>query len=570
MADVSDLTNDYLISGQIHFTGLGSGTDFDSVIQKLVELEKQQHVKPLQDQQKKYEDQISAIQDLNTAMLNLQSTVESMDTIKEFFIKNATSTDTSVLTATASSEAAEGTHTIVINQLAQNDVLISKNYFSSEDSSINDTGADETFSYTYNGNTVSLTIPDGTTLSSFVSMINNDPNNPGVKATIIKKADGQYYFQFSGLDLGSDYAITINEGPSSFDADSSGTVDNSDFSNTQVAQNAQIQVDGFPDDGTWIERNTNTIDDVITGVTLNLKNTGTVQVTISNDIDAIKENIHNFVDQVNKVFDLIKEQTKITSTAAGTQGSVLTGNYGVQIVQQRLKSLLARAGIGFDRDLDPYPSLSNIGITTDADQGSPTFGELKIDEAKLDEALQTNPQAVAEIFSADYVPVTSSNDFKYYSLIQGVTKAGEYDVEYEVSGGTIVSATIDGQSASVDGNIITSLEGDSKGLAIQVDNLTDGTYTGTIRLKYGKVLELRDELDKLTDSYDGTLHIIEDNYNDIVKDLDKKISWEEDRIAQYERTLRDRFARLETVLGYYNSLNTQLTSQIASLQGNSK
>ncbi|WP_456324933.1 flagellar filament capping protein FliD [Desulfonauticus submarinus] len=568
---MTDIANDYLISGQIHFTGLGSGTDFDTMIQKLIEIEKKQHVTPLEDWKKTWEDKVSAFQELNTAMLNLENTLKSMDSIKEFFIKNATSTDTDILTATASSDAQKGTHSIEINQLAQNDILISQNYFSSEDAVINNTGSDETFSYTYNGNDVTLNVPDGTTLSAFVSMINNDADNPGIKASIIKKADGQFHLQLAGLDLGSSYAITINSGPSSFDADSSSSVTNADFYHTQTAQNAQIKVDGFPNDGTWIERDTNSIDDVITGLTLNLKSTGSAQITITNDTEAIKEQIKTFIEQFNKVVSLIREQTKVTKTTNNkVKGSILTGNYGLQIIQQRLKTLLARVGIGFDRNEDPYPSLSNIGITTDADEGSPTLGELKIDEAKLDDALSANAQAVAEIFSANYVPATSSSDFKYYSHIDGVTKGGKYTVEYTVSGGSITSAKIDGYDAGIDGNIITSKTGNSKGLAIQIDNLSDGTYSGTIRLKYGKTLELRDELDELTDSADGTLNVLQDNYNEIIEDIEKKISWEQKRIDKYERDLRQRFSRLEALLGYYNSLDTQLSSQIASLKPGNK
>jgi len=569
---VTDSTStDYLLSGQIHFTGLGSGTDFDTVIQKLVKIETNQFVKPLEDWKKTWEDRVSAFQDLNTAMLTLKNNLEGMDSIEEFFVKQASSSDESVLTATASSEASVGSHNIVVNQLAQNDVLVSKSFFNSSDAVVNSTGSDETFSYTYNGTTVNLTISDGTTLNQMVKMINNDPNNPGIRANILQKTDGEYYLQLTGLDLGANYTITINDAPSSFDADSSGSVDNTDFDHPQVAQNAQIQIDGYPNDGTWIERQTNSIDDVLTGVTLNLKNIGSAQIDLSNDTEAITEQVKKFVDSVNKVLELIKEQTKVTTGSNNkVVGSVLTGNYGPRLINDKIKNILASKGLGFDYDLDPYTSLASIGITTDALEGSPTFGELKFDESKFQQALQANPEAVAEIFSADYTPDVSSNDFSYHSHIDGITNPGEYEVEYTVSSGVITSATIGGYTASVNGNVLTALDGDGKGLAIEVNNLTDGTYTGTIRLKYGKTLELKDALDELTDPLDGVLNILKKNYKDFIQDLDDKIAWQQERISEYERHLKDKFARLETVLGYYNAINMQLSSQIASLSTKSK
>ncbi|HCO12360.1 MAG TPA: flagellar hook protein, partial [Desulfonauticus sp.] len=55
---------DYLTSGQIHFTGLGSGTDFDTMINKLVELESQ-HITRLQTWKQSWQDKITAFQELN-------------------------------------------------------------------------------------------------------------------------------------------------------------------------------------------------------------------------------------------------------------------------------------------------------------------------------------------------------------------------------------------------------------------------------------------------------------------------------------------------------------------------
>jgi len=242
------------------------------------------------------------------------------------------------------------------------------------------------------------------------------------------------------------------------------------------------------------------------------------------------------------------------------------------MTMENIKSILSSIGVGFDRDNDTYPVLSTIGITTDAQTGSTTYGQLLLDESKLEEALNSNAEAVAEIFSADLVAATNSSDFREYSHINGLTEGGTYDVEYEINAsGEIASAKIDGYDASIDNSkhVITSTKGNSKGLAIQIDNLGTGTYSGQIRLKKGKALELIDKLEELTDSYSGPLHIMEDHLNDEIDMIDEQIDNETVRLDTYERNLRDKFARLEALLGYYNNLNTYLTSQINSLPSTS-
>jgi flagellar hook-associated protein 2 len=158
--------------------------------------------------------------------------------------------------------------------------------------------------------------------------------------------------------------------------------------------------------------------------------------------------------------------------------------------------------------------------------------------------------------------------------VRGVTQAGEFSVTYTVSGGSISASpppTIGGYPASIDGTKITAIGDDNpaKGLVIDVIDMTDGSYSGTIFIKNGKALELGDEVGRLTAPLEGPLKILEDNYQDIMDSIDKKIAFEERRLTQLERTLRNRFATLESVLGTYDQLSSMLGSQINSLPKNS-
>ncbi|MFW6244084.1 MAG: flagellar filament capping protein FliD [Desulfovibrionales bacterium] len=552
------MADDLLSSGSIRFTGLGSGTDFESMIEQLLQVERV-HINRLESWRAGWEEKVEAFQELNTAMLSQKTTLQGMDTLEEFLVKAAQSSSESVLTATADSTALATSHTVTVNQLAQNEVIFNTTTSESDPSDvINSSGSDQVFAYTYAGGTVSVTVPDGTTLQGLVDRINNDADNPGVKAAALKVGDTEYRLQMWGMDLGAANTLSV---------DATTTIPgygSADFTTSQAAQNSQLQVDGHPAGPPWIERDSNTVDDVITGVTLSLKSTGSTTVSVSTDVAAIKEQVQTFVTQTNEVLSQLQSLMKVDDVSG--EGSILTGNYGTQIIQNRLKSILAAKGIGFDHDNDPFPSLSTIGISTDTDEGSPTFGLLLLDESELDQALSDDPTAVAELFGATDIGVSDSPDFIFDSLVSGITEPGTYEVAYTVDSGAITSATINGHAASISGTLITGASGyPESGLSVEVTNLTNGSYTGTARVKQGKAAELVQELGNLTSSSDGTLHILQDNYGDIIANIDKKIAFEEERILRMERDLRNKFARLEALLGYYDQMQASLDSQLGQL-----
>ncbi|WP_028571547.1 flagellar filament capping protein FliD [Desulfonatronum lacustre] len=552
-----------LISGSINFTGLGSGTDFKTMIEQLINLEKRQTAR-LELWKKEWEQKQEGFRELNSKMLTLRTNLQRINTMAKFMVKDADSVNDNVLTATATDKAQVGSHVLEVHQLAQNHILTSTTTKASTTEDITD-GSARVFSYSYNGKTRMLNLPSGGSLEGLRNLINTDPENPGVRASIIKSADGVHHLQLRGMDLGANKTITIN------DTTTVPGFENASFSETQAAQNSKLKIDGFPPgEENWIERSTNTISDLLDGVTLNLRQAGTTTLNIAVNNEKVLENVREFVDQVNEVRAQI---TKLTKVDQSGNGSILTGNYAIQMIDSRLKSITSVKSIGFDVNNDVFSSLGMIGITTDADQGSPMFGMLKLDEEVLEHSLRNRPDAFARVFAADYIGSSDSQDFRYYTSIDGVTKGGEYNVKYTVSGGTISNATINGNPASYSGNgEITGMSGKPEaGMVIKVDDLSmDGTYTGKVFLKYGKIPELADALKDLTDISTGPLKILEENYDDITDGIDRKIEFEQRRITRMERDLRARFARLETLLGYYDQLGVSIRSQLGQLSSDTK
>jgi len=561
--------SDYL-SGQVTFSGLGSGTDFSSVISKLVEVEGS-HKRQMESWKKDWQSKMGAVDQLNTSMSSLRTTLDSMKTMNTFMVKNVSGTDSTVLTATASSDAEVTTHSIEVEQLAKNSIWISQSGVSTPDAPIVPFG--ETFSYSYfnpavgQNRFVEVNLRPQGSLSELVNLINSDPNNPGVKASIITNGGGNF-LQVRGLDLGSNATLGIY-------TPTMGLL--GQLNKTQTNQDALLKINGWPSAANqWIHSSSNSVTSAIPGLTLTLKDSGTTQLTVNPDNESIKENVRTFVNKFNDVRAISISLTKVDTSKK--QGSIMTGNYGVQLVDSNLKVAVASVGKGFlyysqaSNAGDPFSTLSQLGILTDAEEGSPTKGLLSLDETKLDAALLSNASAVAELFAADgiggQVNYDKVSSFSYYSRVKGITKPGIYETKYSInSAGEIENATIAGRTAYIDPstNLLTAASGDAQGIAIKVNNFSPGTYSGKVLLKQGKNGEISDMLHDYTNGQTGPLYVIKNNYQDIVDNIDKKIEYEQKRLDKMANTLKMQYSRLDAVLGRYGEIQKALTSGIAQM-----
>lgn len=568
-----------LASGGVYFSGLGNGTDFSKVIDQLKSIE-QIPQKRLTLWKADWQRRQDAFGELRTEIASLKDIVDSMSTMNKFLVKTGSSSAETVASATTDSSVLEGNYKIEVGQLASNSIWTYNTAFADKKTKVNDSGSDQQFVYTYMGKTRSITVPSGTTIDALKNMINNDPQNPGVKAMLVQNGTG-YTFQFRGMDLGANATLSVDSGTTV-----TGLPGTAAAWTVQAGQNARYRVNGWPA-ATWLESASNTLTGAVEGMTITLKDVGTTQISVATDTEKIKENVKSFVDAMNAVRSKIKELTAVNSSknvenpddAASLysmqKGSILTGNYGVQLLSTQLKMATADRAAGFEYQYkdgnllrgDEFSSLAHIGILTNAETNSLNAGLLELDEEKLNEVLKTNPTAVAELFAADGLPESDSSDFSYYSHVKGVTKAGIYDVTYDVdASGNIVNAFIGGKRASIDNanKQITAMEGDARGLALQIDNLSQGSYASRMRIKEGKLSGLSEQLKDMLGS-DGALKILEDNYQDIMDDIQTKIDKEVDRVTQWERRERLRYSRLEATLARYDALGKSVESQIKSL-----
>ncbi|HUW17751.1 MAG TPA: flagellar filament capping protein FliD [Sedimentisphaerales bacterium] len=308
----------------------------------------------------------------------------------------------------------------------------------------------------------------------------------------------------------------------------------------------------------WISRSSNTIDDVIQGMTLHLHDTTDAngeQITLTRDIASVKEKLNSMINAYNVAVVYIKEKTGYNDVLK-TAG-LLMGDYVVSTIRSQLITPLIAQTSGFIADIDTFLMPGQIGLELDRD------GVLSLNTSVFDAAIASDYMGVLAIIGADKTGSSNSNTIKFYGASSDYTTAGNYDVQVVVSGGAITSAKIKlstestYRDAAFSGNIVTgngSFDDNGypvypeNGLQLSVDLSQNGTFTATVRVKQGFAGAMEDALDKMLKVTTGSIQIDQEHVDDQTKHLQDRIDDEEDRLTKTEARLVARFARLEKTL----------------------
>ncbi|QPT39134.1 Flagellar cap protein [Oligella ureolytica] len=359
--------------------GVGSGLDLSALLKDLRTSE-EAALTTITTRQSRESSRLSAYGQLSNVIEKLQTAAKAFEGTTTFGQFTTTQTGES-FTSSATSKAVAGTYKINVQSLASSQTLIAAGQ--ADKAAQNGTGGDITFTLA-NGESKTVSLGNGTSLNDIAAAINADPEL-GINATIINDGDANTPFRlmFTTAETGTQAAIS-NISVINNDGDLGKLLDinNNNNMSEQAATDAQVEINGIV-----ISNGSNTLEDVIEGVTLNLsKADGEVQtLTVSKDDSKAKSAIKSFVDAYNSAQAFIKTNTAYNEASGG---SVLIGDSTTRTAQTRLRDILnieADSGGVFSR-------LSEIGITTQID------GSLKIDDEKLDKALSSNRDDVAKLF----------------------------------------------------------------------------------------------------------------------------------------------------------------------------
>lgn len=374
----------------ISFGGLGNGLDFGQVVDQLVKVAQL----PVDRLTKKKTDLNTKFTDLTTVSTKvaaLQSAAQALRLPTSLDKTTASVSDPTVLSVPASSSATMGTHTIRVVQLAQSHQVVNK-AAKAVSSAIADivSGGSATFTFRVgSGANQTVTLSSAGTLTDLRDQINT--LGAGVTASLINtgtEAAPSYRLALSSNNTGSANAITIVADGTDLDllnGSGAGGIDT-----LAAAQNAQIQVGDQALNPLTIERSSNTISDAIPGLALTLTKTtgtGTVQVSLSQDVNAVKTNIQALATAYNEVVKFINERATYDVTTK--QGGVFFNESSARTVLSQLRAALSSSVSG----ATVYSGVGQIGFKTGRD------GTLTVDDAQLTTALSTNYNGVKALFS---------------------------------------------------------------------------------------------------------------------------------------------------------------------------
>ncbi|MDR2820181.1 MAG: flagellar filament capping protein FliD [Desulfovibrio sp.] len=190
------------ISGSTAISGLGgAGTDFDAVLQQLRAIERTQ-INRMENWKSDWNLRYQAFGQIIDQVKAAKGVLDALSNRNNFIKKNIVSSNVNVVSAVASANAQDVQHSIEVKQVASNAIWANTGHvFSSKTDSINTSGAAQNFSYRYAGKNYTVSVPKNTTLESFMYMVNNAVDNPGVQVSLVQTGSG-YVFQIAGKQTG--------------------------------------------------------------------------------------------------------------------------------------------------------------------------------------------------------------------------------------------------------------------------------------------------------------------------------------------------------------------------------
>lgn len=338
-------------------TGAFSGIDTAGIIDKLMAIE-QKPLDKLNQKKEDYQTEISSYGEISSAVSALRTAVKGLASSKIASF-DVTSSDETILKATAGVGASAGNYSIEVTQLAKDQKISSKAYSSNAEVfktgtltlRVGSSSADVDINYTNN------------TLSGIKDAINSA--GIGASASIIKDNSG-YKLVVTSKDSGASGGVTIvgnDGGPtgtslSELNFDAELLVGNMTL--TQAGQDAIFKIDGQS-----ISSSSNTLTDVISGLTIDLKKAAPgTSVSLSVGTAAMSEstNVKAFVDSYNAAMTKLKELS--------AKGESLDGDRTVKSIQLQLQMVTTTSYGG--------ATLAQFGISHDK------YGVMEIESSKLD------------------------------------------------------------------------------------------------------------------------------------------------------------------------------------------
>ncbi|MFO1093768.1 MAG: flagellar filament capping protein FliD [Planctomycetaceae bacterium] len=452
--------------------GLVSGIDTQKIIDGLLSIQQKQ-IDQLNSKRTAVLNQKSAVQQIESRLISFRSVAGSLGKSQSsvFSTRTVSVSDDAFLSATATSKTAVGQYQIRVNSLASAHQIGAQGY-----ADANSAVTEGTLQIRVGNGTVSTITVDSTnnTLQGVADAINAASGD--VTASIIRDGSGggtPYRLILTSKKTGTDNQISITNNL----AASSGNAVQLAFDTAnpiEAARDASISLGSGPGAVT-VSSSTNTIDNLLGGVTLNLtKADPNEQLTLSvtQDTKPATDAVQQFVDAFNDLMKFIDNQVKYDQDSK--QAGILIGNQSVIQLQDQVRRAV----------LDVVPGTGSLNRLTAIGVSVNDQGQLDFDPQKLQNILNGKVAGVSGADVAKLFSLSGDSSSQQVQFVLGSTRTKASTTPYGVDvaqapeQATITAANPLADSIVIDGtNNTLSLSID--GLQLDGLILDPGTYTRT-------------------------------------------------------------------------------------------
>jgi len=445
------------VLSNLRVAGLASGMDTESIIKDLMRAHRMP-VDRLQQNRQFLEWQQEAYRDINTALRSFRDQAFNMRLQSTYLAKSTVVANENTLKATAGSTAVPGSYTVTVHQLAAG---VSKGSQTALSDNKKEDGTVKTLAEQFTGlsGTIAFELEGGksqgsphsfffdtatATIHDVVSEINNA--DLGIKASYDAT---QNRFFLTTETTGENQYIKIVSDESRFLSFGSG----GDSGDTALQLNLETGVvyqgrDALIDFGdvTGLKSSTNSI--TVNGISMDLKAQDTTTISVARDTEAVFNTIVKFIEDYNTTVQTITDklyekrypdyqpltdqqretlsEDQIEKWEEKARSGLLRNDTLLSGLAGRVRLTMSGVISGLN---SAYDTLADLGINTSADYMS---AKLEVNETKLREALQNDPEAVMHLFtkssdtdSEKGVAQRLYNDINY-GMQQLMDKAGSY------------------------------------------------------------------------------------------------------------------------------------------------
>lgn len=396
-----------------------SNIDVAGIVEQLMTVEN----RPLDALKAKITQQNTVISDLGVIKGKVSTFQEALRAFQDpttFNSASASSTNTAVVGVLASNGAIKGNYSVSVNAVALATKATAGGYASATALAGIDAGAGFAITIgttTYNtkgtpaGTAVIGANPTVTDLKNWINALAKD-----VSASVVQTTANQYSLMIQGTKTGINNAVTFTG------LTSPGTI------STIAAQDASFSIDGIA-----FTRNTNTVSDILSGVTLNLmKASETAQtISITKGVDVSSAAINTLVKAYNELMSSYKEMTANSSNSS-KPGTFANSPTALSFINQ-IKTSFAK-GISYtEGGTLKTMSLSTLGIDLQLD------GTAKFNSTSFATASANGLQDVLALgVAAGYID--SSNNLNTFLTAQ-VKTGGVLDLQIQSENNSVRNLT---------------------------------------------------------------------------------------------------------------------------------